>query len=118
MAAGSPVIKGDNTVVWGSGGVYSTGIIVSGSKQTTADKVEVKDNNGFVVAAIYFDQKNKCDFEMIVQTSAPTLAVGDQITICGVANCLVDELDEKWAQNDVRKFSVKATKYSGMTLSS
>jgi len=114
--SGSPVIKGDNTVVWGSNGVYSTGIIVSGSKQLSGEKMEVKDNNGFVVAAIYFDDKNQCDFEMIVQTAAPDLARGDQITICGLLNCLVDETDEKWAQNDVRKFSVKATKYLGMTL--
>jgi hypothetical protein len=113
---GTPTIKGDNTVLFGSAGAYATGIITSASKRTGSEVLEVKDNNGFTVAAIYFDHKNECQFEMIVQTAAPTLAIADQVTICGVANCLVKDIEQMWANTDVRKYRVTATKYEGMTL--
>lgn len=112
----NPTIKGDNTVIWGTGGNYAGGIITSCSKDNTTEKLEVLDNNGYTVAVIYFNQKGECEFEMIVQTSAPTLAHGDQITICGAVNALVENTKQVWAQRDVCKFQVKATKYTGMTL--
>lgn len=108
----SPTIKGNNTVIWGSGGVYATGIIVRGNVKTTGEKFLVKDNNGFTVTAIYFDDRNECSFEMITQTSDPTLARGDFITIGGVASCIVEETEKMWEQNGVRKFTVTAVKYS------
>lgn len=114
----NPVIRGDNTVLWGTSGVYSgsgAGFITTGRKRATAEKLEIKDNNGFTVATIYFDNKTECEFEMIVKTAAPTLAIGDGLTICGVAYALVDDFEEMWAQADVRKLRVKATNYVGIT---
>lgn len=108
----SPTIKGDNTVVWGTGGVYASGIITRGSVKTTGEKFLVKDNNGFTVTAIYFDDRNEASFEMITQTSDPSLARGDYITIGGVANCIVEEVEKMWEQGGVRKFAVTAVKYS------
>jgi hypothetical protein len=111
-----PVIKGDNTVLFGADGVYSgSGLVTGGNKKTDAEKIEVPDANGFVVAVIYFNNKNECSFEMIVKTAAPTLVPGDTITLCGVAACLVDNAEEIWAQKDVRKFRVTATKYAAIT---
>lgn len=114
----NPVIKGDNTVIWGASGLYTTanGIITGGNKKLEGELLEVKDENGFTVATIYFDDKNKFSFEMIVKTAAPTLARGDAITVAGVTGALVDDTEEIWAQADVRKFRVNATKYTGMTL--
>lgn len=112
-ATSSPTIKGDNTVLFGANGVYSgAGIITRGSKKTGGSVLEVKDENSFTVTKIYFDDKNECEFEMIVKTAAPDLARGDFITICGVAACLVDETEEMWEQGGVRKFRVKATKHA------
>lgn len=111
-----PVIKGDNTVLFGADGVYSgSGIITGGNKKSEAEKLEVIDENGFVVSVIYFNNKKECSFDMVVKTAAPDLAPGDTITICGVALCLVDNCEEIWAQKDVRKFRVSATKYAGIT---
>jgi len=86
---GSPTIKGDNTVQFGSSGVYASGIIVSGSKKNGSESITVQDNNGYTVA---------------------------QITIAGVANCLVQDSEQMWNQKEVRKFRVRAKKWSGMTL--
>lgn len=117
--ANNPVIKGDNTVLFGSGGYYSgNGIVVSGNKKLSGDKLEVKDENGYVVATIYFNDKNEFSFEMIVKTAAPDLDRGDQITVAGVVNALVDDTEEMWKQDDVRRVRVNATRYLGMTIGS
>jgi DNA/RNA endonuclease YhcR with UshA esterase domain len=113
---GTPTLKGDNTVLFGSTGGYATGIITSATKRSGSEKLEIKDNNGYTVTVVYFDHKKQCEFEMIVQTAAPTLTQGDAVTIGGVANCLVDDTEEMWSNTDVRKFRVRATKYEGMTL--
>lgn len=115
--ANTPVIKGNNTVLWGTGGLYGTGEIVeSGSTRLTGDKLEIEDNDGFVVTAIFFNDKHECSFSMVVKTTVPTLKRGDAITIGGVADALVDDMETVWERRDVRKVRVNATKYSGLTV--
>ncbi|HTJ78537.1 MAG TPA: hypothetical protein VL357_06035 [Rariglobus sp.] len=110
-----PVIKGDNTVLFGADGVYSgNGIVTSGNNKLDGEKLEVADENGYTVAVIYFNEKNQCSFEMIVKTAAPALARGDEITLCGVAACLVDDTELMFANKDVQKFRVNATKYAAI----
>ncbi len=112
----NPVIKGDNTVLFGSASYYAgSGILVSGNKKLSGDKLEVKDETGYVVAVIFFNDKNEFSFEMIVKTAAPTLARGDQLTLAGLV-ALVDDVEEMWKQDDVRRLRVNATRYNGMTL--
>jgi hypothetical protein len=114
----NPTIKGDNTVLFGSAGFYSgSGILVSGNKKLSGDKLEVKDQTGYVVATIYFNDKNEFSFEMIVKTAAPTLDRGDEITLASLV-ALVDDVEEMWKQDDVRRLRVTATRYLGMTLGS
>jgi hypothetical protein len=110
-----PVIRGDNTVLFGSEGVYTgNGIITGGNKRLNGEKLEVADETGYIVAVIYFNEKNECSFEMIVKTAAPDLERGDEIEICGVAACLVDDTELIFANKDVQKFRVNATKYAGI----
>ncbi|WP_043585368.1 hypothetical protein [Geminisphaera colitermitum] len=111
----NPTIKGDNTVLWGTGGYYGSAIITTGNRKRSADKAEIRDNNGYVVAVIYYNQNRQASFEMIVQTAAPTLEPGTVITL-GADNLkfMVDDVDEKWAQIDVRKYSINATAYDGI----
>lgn len=114
----APTIKGDSTILWGADGVYTAsgcGFVTKGSKQLTGEKVEIKDKNGFTVSVIYFDDKKNVSFEAIVTTAAPTLVRGDAATICGIAYCLIDEVEELWANADARKYSVRATNYASIT---
>jgi hypothetical protein len=116
LGVNNPTIVGNNTVIWGTGNIYAgTGIITGAEKGSSADKIEIQDETGYVVTVIYFNQKNECSFEMVVKTSIPTLAIGDAITIAGTANCHVDDIRVVWSQKDVAKYSIKATKYSGLT---
>ncbi len=52
------------------------------------------DNNGFTVANIYFNDRNECEVEMIVQTSYPSLAAGDFVTIMGITGCQVQDYEK------------------------
>lgn len=116
LGVNNPTIVGDNTVIWGTGGIYSgTGIITDAEVGDSSDKMEIQDENGFTVAVIYFNQKNECQFNMIVKTSMPTLEIGDLISIGGVANCQVENIRRMWKQNDVAKYAITAVRYSGLT---
>ncbi|PTY03898.1 hypothetical protein DB346_03000 [Verrucomicrobia bacterium LW23] len=108
----NPVIRGDNTVIWGSNGVFNTGYIKSAKKSNTSDKVEVQDNTGYVVTTIYFNHKGECEFTMVVRGAIPEFNSGDLITVAGLVNCQVDNADVNWAQAGVVEMSIKATKYA------
>src|SRR5688500_18778027 len=111
----APTIKGNNTIIWGTEGQY-TGLVVRARNRLTGEMDKVADNVGFTVSAIYFDDQRQCEVEIIVQTAAPTLARGDEVTICGVADCLVDETEQNWENKGTSKFTVQATRFLGMTL--
>ena len=110
----TPVIKGNGNILWGTDGVYSSGIIVSGRTLRTADTKLVLDNNAFAAAKVYFNHRNECEFEAITQSSVPALAIGDAVSIGGVANCLVDDIETIWVQDGEQKWKVKATAYDGI----
>jgi hypothetical protein len=113
----NPVIRGDSSVLWGANGVYNgtgSGIVQTGSDELTGEKLEVQDELGQTVAVIFFDDKHNVEFEAIIKTSAPTIARGDGLTICGIAYALVDTVTKLWENKGVQKYRVRATKYSAI----
>jgi hypothetical protein len=112
------VIKGDNTILWGATGVYSgtgAGYVTSGSDQLTGEKLEVKDKDGFTVAVVFFDDKHNVQFEAVIKAAAPALARGDAATVCGIAYCLIDEVEILWENAQARKYRVKGTNYTAIS---
>ncbi len=119
LGVNNPTVVGDNTVLWGTGGLYEgTGIITDAEVGDSSDKLEVQDEDGFTVTVIYFNQKKECQFNMVVKTSMPELEIGDVITLAGVANCQVESIRRMWKQNDVAKYAVTAVRYTGLTVGS
>lgn len=114
---GTPTIKGNGTIIWGTGQVYATGTIISGRTLSTSDTKMIMDNAGFTQAKVYFNHRDETEFEALVETSVPSLTQGDAITVGGVANCLVDEVEVLWEQAGEAKWRVKATQYDALTLS-
>ena len=111
----NPTIVGDNTVLWGTSGVSDyTGYVTSARKVKNSKKEEIPDINGFTIAAVLYDHKTALEFEMTISTAAPDSERGDLITICGVENCMIDEIEEMWAKDKVRMYRITATKYEGM----
>ncbi|GEM_PF-1916232 len=110
------VIKGDNTILWGArNGTTITGIIVSVRDQITGEMVEIPDDIGFTVSVVFFNDKHECEAELIVQTSYPSIARGDMVTIMGITNVMVTEVEKMWENKQARKLRVKGTAFSAIT---
>ena len=107
---GSPV-----DIVWGSDGVYASGIITSARKHVTGDKREIKDNNGNVAVVVYFNEKNECEVTVLAQAAILIPARGTAVTIADVS-CLVDDTEENWTNEKEKSFNVKATRYVANSL--
>jgi len=114
MSAPNPVIKGDSTILWGTGSVYSGGLVVSATLTKNAEAQEVADTNGFAAAVVFFNNKQDIECEIIIQTAAPSIEIGDAVSICGVTGCIVQPggFQQMWEQKGVRKCRLKATKYT------
>lgn len=110
------IIKGDNTVQWGAGALYATGIISGGTIRTTSEQVLVANSDGEDVAKVYFNVKKEAQVQIIVQTTVPDLEVGDVVTIKGEADFLVDSCEETFSNKDVRKYSFTASKHMEMVV--
>jgi len=111
----APVIIGDNTIAWGTGGIYSGGGIAE-----TADIVgnakaqEVANTVGFTAAVVYFDHQQEINITCTGEGSAPSFSPGDVVSVCGVTGCHVAPGGFKvmYTQKGVTKFSLKVIKYA------
>lgn len=115
MADGTPTIKGNGNILWGTGGFYTGAIVISGRVLKTSDKEIILDGAGFAAAIIYFNMREEGEFELIVETSVPDLEIGDFITIDGGTGFMVDDTELMAEQRGAKKFRVRATKYSQIT---
>lgn len=111
-------IKGDTSVLWGAGALYATGVISGGSIVTSSEEVLVPNNDGEDIASVLFNVRKEATINIIVQTAAPTLAIGDAITVKGEEGFLVKRCEETFANKDVRKYSVNAVKHASLVLGS
>lgn len=107
----TPRIIGDNTVIFGTGGLFATGIVLSASVMLDGDILELKDNTGFVYCVVYFNDKNECEIQIILKTDTAEPVRGDNITIGGVADCLVKNAKKEWEDAGEAKYTLQATRY-------
>jgi hypothetical protein len=105
-------VTGSTTIEWGTGDAGGSGKVQSASRRIGGEKVELKDENGETFCVVYFDDKDQCEFTAIVLSGNPP-ARGDAISIGGVSNCLVDEAELNWQNNNAKMMTVRATKYAG-----
>lgn len=117
MSDSSVKYTGNRKVVWGTNGLYREGVIVSSaSDQRTADKEEIKDNDGNVVGVVFFNHQNQVSVSAICNASdAETLPeMGDIVEICG-KECVVNDVKLDWNQGASAKFTISATKYDNLS---
>jgi hypothetical protein len=108
----SAVIKGNQLITWGTGAAAGLGVVQSASTKLGGEKVELQDEDGETFCVIYFDDKNECEFEALMQSGVTPPDRGATITIGGVTAALVDEVELRWANKDAQRISIRATKYS------
>jgi hypothetical protein len=111
MAVVTKIASG-STVKWGTTGTGpdSYGKIQRTSRKRTAERTKLLDENGETLTAVYFDAKDQCEIEVLLLSGTPP-ARGASITIAGLA-CLVDEVETKWANNNAKMLTIRATKYT------
>lgn len=103
---------------FGTDGVGYTGIgtIVSGGRDDTGDKLELRDRKGAVFVVIYFNDKNECTIDVIFDSTVTIPERGDALSLCGLTSVLCDRVQHKWENQRERMLTITGTKYSGLTL--
>lgn len=107
-----PIIKGDNTITWGTGTLYSLGHVQKITNTETGEEVLITGNNGNTVAAILFDTHGEYEVEVICKSGDTYPVRGADVTICGQAECTVKERVQNWENKGAAKLTLKATCYS------
>lgn len=111
-----PVIRG-RVAVWGihadAGDTYYAAIITGQRRGKEAENDFIFDTNGFTITEIFFDNKDKCDVDVICESGTTQPENGDSITIDAIV-CQVQSSEVKWEQKGWKKLSIKATKFANL----
>ena len=112
--ANEVIIKGGETIVWGTDGVYS-GTIVTAYDSTKSSQVkEIKDNFGRTCVVVLYDKKQEITIE-IIAAAASTLEVGDVITVNGVSGVVMN-VGESKKQEDAMTNKVTVSNWEQVEL--
>ena len=110
---------GNQEVVWGTNGVYSTGLIVdSASVKNASDQTTIADNNGNVKTVVIFNKRKECTVTFLAKSDSVLPAVGSLITIAGVVNCIVGDATENWSKGAAKSITINATYYETLNAGS
>jgi hypothetical protein len=103
------------TVEWGSAGAGTSalGIVRSASVKKASEKEQVPNNLGETVGLVLWDQRSDLSMEVIAVESVTQPAVGDAITIGGVAGKVLD-CELKWENKGLKGLSITAVAYAAM----
>ncbi len=110
----SAVIKGNQLITWGAGAAAGLGIVQSASTELGGEEVELLDEDGEVFCVIFFNDKDECEFEALMQSSVTPPERGDSINIGGVVGAFVKRVKLIWANKEAQKISIQATKYRNL----
>ena len=113
---GTPDIKGNTTIIWGTDGLYGSGTVLKVRKRRTAEMKKIKDNKGFTQTRVAYDHSTEYEVEALVETSVPDLEVNDQVTVQGITTTLVDDVDVNWEQEGEAKWTMNVTSHDALTL--
>ena len=107
-------IKGSSTVEFGTSAAGGLGTVVSATKKLGGEIRKLKNRNGKTYVKIYFDEENQCEFKAIFDTSLTIPARGAAVDIAGLDDCLVDEVEHNWENEQERMLTIRATKNDGI----
>ena len=107
------VIRG-RQAIWGivtsAGDTFAGGLIKSQKRDDDSDSETILDGEGFVIAEVFYNQKNECNIEIQCEASTTGPLVSADIQICGLL-ALVKSVSLNWEQKGWKSMQVKATKY-------
>ena len=97
--ANEVIIKGGETIVWGTDGVYTGTIVTAYDSNKSSQVKEIKDNFGRTCVVVFYDKKQEITIE-IISAAASTLEVGDVITINGVTGAVMSVGEAKKQEDE------------------
>ncbi|MGC3991695.1 MAG: hypothetical protein QM796_18790 [Chthoniobacteraceae bacterium] len=111
-------IVGSGNIQFGTGELGTTyGVIVSASNKLGGDKLELKDEHGNVFVVVYFNDKNECEIQVIFDSGTALPVRGDNVSLAGLTDVLVDEVTQNWANEKEQQATIRGTKYAHLTVS-
>lgn len=101
------------TGTWGCDGSSGVdyGIITDSSEEYAAERDALPNQTGETVGMAIYDKKTNITLSVVIKDAAVFPAVGDNITLNGVTNCLVESISKEATQKGWKKATIKATKF-------
>ena len=100
--------------IWGiettAGDTFAAGLIKSQKHGLKADTDEIRDNQGYVVGEVFFNQNDECDVEILAESATTPPAPGSDIQLAGL-DCIVQDSQVNWEQKGWKSLQVKAKKF-------
>lgn len=104
-----------DTVVWGSGGVYTEGIIVdSGDEDALVIEERIEDNDGFTAVLILLDDGTEAKCTFVYETDQTPPAIGDEITLFGTTTYVVTGRSKAAKRKAACMMTITAKMYNGV----
>lgn len=110
------LIRG-RSCVWGienDGDTFAAGVVVDMSHAVDGDTDFVLDGQGFVIAEVFFNDKDECEVNVLCEQETAVPARGDDVIIAGI-ECIVQSASVKWNQKGWKMLSIKGTKFANLT---
>ncbi len=110
-------ITGNGNITFGTGEIAAAtiGTVTSGGRKKAGEQLELKDVNGNTFVVIFFDDKDECEIEAILDADYTPPARGDFIDLCALTDLIVKDWDLKWANTKEKGITIRATKYVNIT---
>ena len=109
----NPTIRGREaiwSIVTVAGDTYVAGIIQRQTHEKTGEQDYIYDNEGFTITDIFFDDRDECEIDILVESDTSVPDRGDDIQIVGLA-CIVRNVQIKWEKKAWKMLTVSAAKF-------
>lgn len=113
-------ISGVTTAVWGAANIGTTtsyGTVVRCAVTKRAKQKPRLSNVGETVGVTIYDQSDEVELDVECNDAATLPAVGDAIQVDGLSGVVVTQPQRLWDREDYKKFRIRGTKWSAMTIS-
>ena len=111
------IMKGPkaDTVVWGTGSIYTEGVIVdSADEEEMVIEEKIEDNDGFTAVLILLDDGTSRKLTFVFETTQTPPAIGDEITIESVDNYVVTGRSKAAKRKAALMMTIEAKLYAGV----
>ncbi len=110
----SPVIQGNKTVIWGSGGVLNSAEIVEDADvEPIVAEATIEDNNGFTITHVMIPDGDKRNVTVVARRDIPLPTTGTILKVWGML-CSCVKASPKKARKKEMTAKIEFVRYAGI----